>query len=224
MSVSAAHWSNRASQWCEILPLHMNVKACTHTSDGSGLTLYLGRKFYQTPDDAYQISYQFSSNPGENYFWAMALAEQGPLGTSDYHIEIEAIPSKNNGQSFLRIFVSNHQSWLSSKAMDVYLATNGKEKQGVSITGYDSSGNPIYSSGAVAAAERNLLRYYFAFDAYFDALDTDEAKERHARQLNSWFEKTADYPQLHELEKQEYMEEKSKERRNQIQLQQALGG
>ena len=41
-------------RWCEILPLHMNVKACTYAASGDSLTLYLGRKFYQDPDDAYQ--------------------------------------------------------------------------------------------------------------------------------------------------------------------------
>ena len=107
--------------------------------------------------------------------------------------------------------------------MDVYLATSGKDKQGISISGYDSSGNPIYSKGAVAAAERNLLRYYFSFDAYFDALETIDPDERHARQLSSWFDKTEAYSQLHELSKQEYVDEKTKERHNQKQLQKALG-
>ncbi len=35
--------------WCEVLPLHFNVKACTYAPSGDrdSLTLYLGRKFYQ---------------------------------------------------------------------------------------------------------------------------------------------------------------------------------
>ena len=211
-------------RWCEILPLHMNVKACTYAASGDSLTLYLGRKFYQDPDDAYQIQYRFKSNTGDSYFSAEALADEGPLGTSDYHIEIEAIPSSDgDDQSFLRIFVSNHQSWLSSKAMDVYLATNGADKQGVSITGYTDTGEPIYSSGSLAVAERNLLRYYFAFDAYFDSLEIEESGQRHENQLNSWFDKTEAYPQLHELEKQEYLNEKRHERRNQESLQAAVG-
>ena len=71
-------------------------------------------------------------------------------------------------------------------------------------------------------AERNLLRYYFAFDAYFDSLEIKDQRNRHESQLNSWFDKTETYPQLHELDKQEYLDEKRHERRNQEQLQASL--
>ena len=213
-----------SSSWCEILPLHINVKACTYDNDGDSLSLYLGPKSYQDPDDAFEIVYRFQSEFNNDYLSAVALADEGPLGTSNYHIEIEAIPSKDEpNQSFMRIYLSNHQSWLSSRAMDVYLATKGSEKQGISITGYDSVGNPVYSSGALAVAERNLLRYYFAFDAYFDALSIEEPEKRLEAQLNSWFDKTEDYPQLHELEKQEYLADKRRERNNQKRLQAEMG-
>jgi hypothetical protein len=216
---SIADALQKVENWCEILPLHLNVKGCTYGKDGSSLTIYLGRKFYQTPDDAYQLSYKFSTVSDDNYFAAVAVADDGPLGTSDYHIEFEIIPVDD--KTFGRIHVSDHQSWLSSKAMHIYLTTKGSDKQGIKVVGHDDKGNPIYSKAEAGVAERNLLRYYFAFAAFLDAEDLPEA-QRHEAQLNYWFEETQKYPQLHEMDKQQYLKEKHKERRNQMALQRAL--
>ena len=35
---------SRIENWCEILPLHMNVKACTYGAGGDELILYLGSR------------------------------------------------------------------------------------------------------------------------------------------------------------------------------------
>ncbi len=202
--------------WCEILPLHINVKACTYDTDESSLTIYLGRKFYQDPDEAYQLTYSFETIREGDYFAAVAVADSGPLGTSDYHLEFEIIQVEDS--TFGRIHISDHQSWISSRAMDVYLATKGADKQGISVIGEDEDGNPIYSSGEIAVAERNVLRYYFAFTAFLDSLDLPEG-QRHDSQLEYWFDHTENYPQLHEMDKSEYLDEKRRERMNQTVLQ-----
>jgi hypothetical protein len=49
------------SNWCDILPLHINVKACTYNATGNGMTLYMGRKIYQEPDDAFELEYSFTT-------------------------------------------------------------------------------------------------------------------------------------------------------------------
>jgi hypothetical protein len=206
--------------WCEILPLHINIKACTYSPDGDQITMYMGRKFYQDPDDAYMITYSFSTTVEDGYFNAVAVADEGPLGTSDYHIDFEVVAAGD--RSFARIHVSDHQSWTSSNAMRVYLHTKGKTKEGVSVVGHDDAGNPIYSTGMPAIAERNLLRYYFAFAAFFESTDITDKVGRHEKQLEFWFDQTEKYPQLHELDKATYLEEKRHERQNQIALQQEL--
>lgn len=203
--------------WCEILPLHLNIKACTYSGGGDEITIYMGRKFYQDPDEAYQLTYRFSKTVQDGYFNAVAVADEGPLGTSDYHIDFEVLDV--GGRSFARIHVSDHQSWTSSNAMSVYLHTKGKKKEGISVVGYDRDGNPIYSKGMPAVAERNLLRYYFAFAAYFDSIGITDDASRHENQLTYWFEQTDKYQQLHELDKVTYFEEKKLERKNQISLQ-----
>jgi hypothetical protein len=203
--------------WCEILPLHINVKACTYSKSSDVMTIYLGRKFYQDPEDAYQLDYKFETIKRDDYFAFVAVAEEGPLGTSDYHIEFEVIPVGD--QSFGRIHVSDHQSWLSSKAMHVYLSTKGADKQGIKVVGHDELGNLIYSKGESAVAERNLLRYYFAFAAFFDSAAETDVDKRHENQLSYWYNQTEQFPQLHEISREEYLDEKRRERVNQVALQ-----
>ena len=70
-------------------------------------------------------------------------------------------------------------------------------------------------------AERNLLRYYFAFAAFFNSASKTDSAARHNAQLDYWFDSTEKFPQLHEMEKEAYVEEKRKERENQIELQMA---
>ena len=209
-----------ASNWCEILPLHMNVKGCTYSHDGKKITIYLGRKFYQNPDDAYQLTYKFNTVRKENYFAAIVVADRGPLGTSDYHIEFEVITV--DGTTFGRIHLSDHQSWISAKALNIYLATKGADKEGIKVTGHDEQGNPMYTTGKTAVAERNLLRYYFAFTAFFENSSEVDDRKRHEEQINAWFDQTEKYPQLYEISREEYQEEKRKERINQLALQENL--
>ena len=85
-----------------------------------------------------------------------------------------------------------------------------------------SRAQPIYSSGKAAVAERNLVRYYFAFDAFFHASGETNPGRRHELQTSNWFEETEKYPQLHELDRDEYLSEKRKEKENQLQLQSDL--
>lgn len=216
-----AHALSKLDNWCSILLLHLNTKACTHseTEDDKTLTIYMGRKFYQEPDDAYIMRYQFNTEHNSDYFSALITADDGPLGTSDYRIQLEVTPI--NGKTFGRIRVSQKHSWLSSKAAKLYVATKGRHKKGISIVGYDGQGNPIYSSGEQAIAERNLLRYYFAFAAFFhtQALpDDNQFKES----LNYWFDQTEQYKQLYEVDRPQYIDDKNREYENQVALQRLL--
>ncbi|MES0328313.1 MAG: hypothetical protein ABUK13_09000, partial [Gammaproteobacteria bacterium] len=52
---------SQASNWCQVLPLHFNIKACTYENqkEGEVLTIYSGRKIYEHPEDSYEMAYQF---------------------------------------------------------------------------------------------------------------------------------------------------------------------
>ena len=205
--------------WCEIMSLHINVKACTYNEKNSSITVYMGRKYYQGPDHAYDLTYDFKVIRNDGYFAAIAVAKKGPLGSSNYHIEVEVIAIDN--KSFGRIYVSNQRSWISSAAMNIYLVTMGRNKQGIKVVGRDNQGNPMYSSGESGVAERNVLRYYFAFTAFFNEINEKNHHTRHEGQLAYWFDQTEQYPQLYEMSREEYLSDKRKERVNQIVLQQS---
>ena len=71
-------------------------------------------------------------------------------------------------------------------------------------------------------AERNLVRYYFAFMAYFHGQSLTDPTQRYEQQLKDWFEHTEKFTQLYEMSEQEYLEAKRKERKNQLILQTEL--
>lgn len=206
------------ASWCEFLPLHLNVKGCVFDAAAQAptLTLYLGHKEYQDIEDAHPIEYQFTSKANGDYLEASFYADKGPMGTSDYRIEFEAMPTGDT--TFARLRTSEHQSWISSKAMNVYLKTKGKHKQGISVAGYDDAGRPLYSAGEQGAIERNVLRYYFAIIAYFETLG-EPVDARYDAALGYWYDATESYPQLYELDREQYLAAKRRERSNQLSLQ-----
>ena len=211
-SLSSVH------NWCEIMSLHINVKACISNEKDDSMTVYMGRKYYQEPGDAYPLTYHFNTVKKHGYFSVVAIASDGPLGTSDYHIEVEVITVGN--RSLGRIYVSNRRSLISSIAMSIYLATTGKNKRGIRVVDHDDLGVPIYSQGEAGVAERNLLRYYFAFLAFFVNIGVQDDNRRHENQLAFWFAQTQQFPQLYEMSEEDYLTVKRKERINQIKLQQ----
>lgn len=75
------------------------------------------------------------------------------------------------------------------------------------------------SNGAEGVAERNLVRYYFAFLTFFDGDAETNTENRYNVQLHEWFDRTEKFPQLHEMSRQEYLDTKHKERENQLALQ-----
>jgi len=212
-----SHSLGLVSNWCNILPLHINVKACTYNRAGDRMTLYMGRKIYQEPGDAYELVYRFHTINSENYFAAIAHADEGPMKTSDYQIKLEFMSI--NDKTFGRIFVSNKQSWLSRQGMDLYLSTIGKNKQGIKVIDRNEQGELVYSHGAEGVAERNLVRYYFAFLTFLDSNAETDTEQRYENQLNDWFNRIEQYPQLYEMSRQDYLDAKHKERANQLALQ-----
>lgn len=205
--------------WCEIALLHLNIKTCTHERrDGDWLTFYSGRKFYESPEQAYALRYAFRVVQSRADYLAVALAaDSGPFGTRDYRIEVEAIPV--GGQTFVHFRYAYRPSFLSSTATGGYLATLGRGKIGFTVTGRDAAGKPEYVGGVRGIVERNAVRYFLAIQAYLDA----PAPAQYTQRLGRWFDLTERHAaQLHELEKPEYLQYKARERAEQLARQQAL--
>jgi hypothetical protein len=195
--------------WCDILILHLNVKSCRASSSTSDtLSLNIGRKFEQPLADTYQVDFLYRvvvDTP--DYLQVMLNAEQGPLGTSNYRVKLEAVqldPQRN----FLHFSYSYDYGIAARMAMQSYLATAGRNKVGFSIEGPEVDGQPAYVGGIRGIVERNTMRYFLAIEAYLGAPAPQQLEKR----LSDWYAGIERYPlQLQNIERSEYLEMKRKE-------------
>lgn len=204
---------SKPTHWCDAMILNLNVKYCNMASiqDRNVLTLNIGKKYFQPLADTYRIEFKYQdiiTTP--NYFAAEFDAKEGPLGTSDYRILIEATPLKD-GHTFLHFTYAYSFGLAGRLAMQSYLATLGRSKVGFTITGKNSDGQPKYIQGIRGVVERNTMRYYLAMDAYLAAL-TSPADAQLEKSLQNWYRNSEQYAiQLHEVELDEYLDMKRKE-------------
>lgn len=204
---------NNPEHWCDVLILHLNVKYCHASSNQAGtvLSVNLGRKFNQPLADAYRAEFNYRgllTTP--DYFAVELSADKGPLSTHDYRIRIEATPLKD-GRSFVHFTYAYAFGLPGRIAMQAYLATIGSDKVGFTVTGKQSDGQPAYIQGVRGVVERNTMRYYLAIDAYLAALTTPP-KEQLEKRLQQWYNATEQYTrQLHEVERNAYLEMKRSE-------------
>ena len=211
------------SQWCQMILLHLNISACTSAQSAGqdGITFYTGGKANVLLGKAFPVHFQFELRDASPAHLEVQLrAADGPLGSSDYRISLSAIPVAQG--SFIRFSYSFHSSVASRLATTVYLATVGHGKMGFTVTGKGSDGSPQYIGGTRGIAERNAVRYYFALQAHMESLKLPPA-QRFANASARWFDLTERYPaQLHEIERQDYLDAKQLEVREQSRLQQQL--
>jgi len=201
-----------AEQWCDILILHLNVKQCRALGGppANAVAMSLGKKHDQSLADAYRVNFNHqlaSSTP--DYLKVLLTASEGPLGTHDYRIVVEAIPL-DAGHSFLHMAYSYGYGFAARVAMQGYLSTIGSGKVGFSVIDR-RNGQPVYVDNVRGVVERNTMRYYLAIDAYLDSLSAPP-QERQERRLREWFAATERYArQLHEVDQADYMAMKHRE-------------
>jgi hypothetical protein len=201
------------AHWCDAMILNLNVKYCHMTTNQAGntLTLNIGKKYFQPLADTYQIDFKYQEVISEsNYYSAEFDAKDGPFGTHDYKILIEATPLKD-GHTFLHFTYAYSFGTAGRLAMQTYLATIARSKVGFTITGKNSDGQPAYIQGIRGVVERNTMRYYLAIDAYLAALTTPTEKQLD-KSLQYWYSNSEQYAvQLHEIELNEYLDMKHQE-------------
>ena len=204
-------------QWCDVLILLLNVKRCRAGAAATGdtLSIDIGRKFDQPLADAYlfEFGYQVAlSQP--DYLRVELDAAAGPMGTSRYRIVFEMV-ALDPANSFLHVSYAYAQGTAARWATKFYLATVGRAKVGFSVVGRRAGGEPIYIRSTRGVIERNAMRFYLAVEAYLGALSTPAAEQSEQR-LNDWFAAVERYPrQLHEVERDEYLQMKRMEIRRQ---------
>lgn len=192
-------------QWCEVMILHLNTKYCRAASDmaPAQLRVSIGRKTPQKLDDAFALDFGFNVLAARNDYLAVMLkAAKGPLGTSDYRIELQAIPLPDN-RTFLRLNYAYGYGVASRIAMQGYLSTLGSGKIG--FTQVSKGEKSAFIGGMRGAAERNIMRYYLAIEAYQASLSKPRLEQVDSR-LQHWFDATEEFQQqLHELPKTDYL-------------------
>lgn len=205
---------NNSSHWCDVLILHINIKYCyaqkSNDTNNSVLTVDLGKKEEQSRADTYEVNFNYRQLASANDYFALGLnAKDGPVGTSDYHILVEAAPISDK-RTFLHFTYSYAFGLKGSLAMQAYLATKGRNKVGFTVINRDQGGAK-YIQGVRGVVERNTMRYYLAIDAYLAALNTPPENQVEKR-FQTWYDSTRFYSrQLYEVEKDDYLTMKRKE-------------
>ena len=205
-----------ADHWCDILILHLNVKRCK-ASAGTPKTLNLnvGRKFDQPLEDAYQLNFNYKvAASNADYLQVLLSADDGPLSTKNYRIQVEAVPIEPR-RTVIHMSYAYGYGFAAKMAMQTYLATLGSAKVGFTVVDKKPDGKPVYQAGVLGLLERNTMRYYLAIDAYLSAYGLPAAEQPEKR-IREWYASTERYAQqLHEMEQSEYLEMKRKEMRRQ---------
>ena len=201
----------RAEQWCEVLVLQANVKHCEAANGGETLAIFVARKSSDSLEDAYRAEFKYGVPALTADYLKVALhAPEGPLGTNDYRIRLEATPLDAE-RTFLHLAYSYSLRGAARIGMNMYLATSGRDKVGFSIVDRTPEGKPVYVGGVRGMVERTTMRYYLALEAYLDTLDAP-APERVEKRLRAFHAGLERYRrQLHELELAEYLEIKRRD-------------
>jgi hypothetical protein len=201
------------SHWCEILLLHLDTKDCGLTTDAQGTVVRIGvvTHYDQPASGAYRVEFRYRLAEETPSFLQVRLdAAVGPLGTSNYHIVLEAMPAED-GRTFIRMSYSYSYGVMARIAMGAYFATFGRNKVGFTVVAIEPGGQPRYITGMRGVVERNTMRYYLAVEAYLGSLSAPR-DARLEKSLRDWYTAVEHYPrQLHEMEQGDYLAMKRKE-------------
>lgn len=135
---------NNPDHWCEVMLLHINTKYCHAMVGLSGTTLrvHIGKKTPEELADAARVEFNYSvAAATPEYVEIMLNAKDGPLGTSDYRILLQAV-ALPNGKTFLHLTYSYAINFAGRLAVQTYLGTIGRGKVGFTVIGKRADGQP----------------------------------------------------------------------------------
>ncbi|MES2414340.1 MAG: hypothetical protein V4614_11100 [Pseudomonadota bacterium] len=198
-------------RWCEVMILHLNTKYCSAATDASPaiLNVNIGKKTEQELADAFALEFAFRlASASSSDLTVLLNADKGPLGTTNYRIELRAVPLPD-GKTFMHLRYAYGYGMAGKLAMQGYLATLGSGKVG--FTQVPQRQKTAFVGGMRGTVERNTMRYYLAIEAYLASLGRPVDQQVGAR-LEHWFNATEQYArQLHEIDKPAYLAMKKNE-------------
>lgn len=187
--------------WCQAMLLHINNRDCVVSKGAAApvIALSVVRKYDRPVDSAFRLAFDFHVVDATPQHLEVRLgAQAGPLGTGNYQIAFEAVPSDAT-HSFLHFSYAYDENVLTRTAMEAYLATFGRSKVGFTEIGQKPDGQPEYIGGTHGLVERNAMRYFLAVDAFLGGRDAVSRR-------NAWYTATEKYPrQLHEIDRETYL-------------------
>lgn len=192
---------SRAAGWCDVLILQPTVKSCR--AEGSGarqqLVVRIGKSFDAPIDEAQPVRFSYrllAASPDD--LRVQLTAAEGPVGTRDYDMVLEAAPL-DDGRTAVHFAFGYDYGTFASIAMQAYLATSGRDKVGFST----EAGKPV--GGVRGALERNTMRYQLAIEAVLAAPGPDQGAAR----LQHWMGAISKHPrQLEEDDRSAFAVEK----------------
>jgi hypothetical protein len=198
---------NNPNHWCDVMSLHINTKYCraVTTPVGTLLKVNIGKKTAENLKSSARVEFTYTtSTVMPTYLEIRLSAKNGPLGTSDYNINFEAVALPDT-KTFLKLRYSYSMNFAARLAIQTYLATVASNKVGFTTMGKGTDGQTTYTGGVRGLAERNTMRYYLAIDSFL-AAGSELPQAQLEKRLQSWFSAVERYPrQLHELDRGEYM-------------------
>jgi hypothetical protein len=201
---------NSPDHWCDVMLLHVNTKYCRALVAPTGTTLrvHIGKKTPEALSDVPRFEFNYSvASATPEYLDIKLKAKDGPLGTSDYRIELETV-ALPNARTFLHLTYSYAVNFAGRLALQAYLATVDSAKVGFTVVGKSAAGQADFIGGLRGLMERNTMRYYLAIDSYLQAA-TAAPQAQLEQRLQAWFTAVEGYPrQLHEIDRAAYLEMK----------------
>lgn len=198
---------NSPEHWCEVMILHINTKYCHAAAGASGTTLIvnIGSKKPQNLADTSRIEFNYIVDAAlPDYLEIKMSAKEGPMGTSNYHIMLDAV-ALPNAKTFLHFSYSYEVGFAGRVATNVYLATIGRGKVGFTVVGKLPDSQLVYIGGVRGVVERNTMRYFLAIDSYLGAtsgVQTELSEQR----FQAWYTASERYPrQLHDVSRDAYI-------------------
>lgn len=199
-------------KWCVVMMLHINNKQCRIVTVATQphIVLRVARKYDHPIEQGYDFDFTYHEMESSARLLSVRLdAPEGPLGTSNYSMRLDATPLDDR-RTVLRLSYVFRRGVASGVAMDLYLATVGRGKVGFTVTGLTRDGQSEFVGGLRGMVERNLMLYLLAIEATISEPESGDSGA-FTRRLRQWFRATEEYPrQLHEIDQATYLDLKTR--------------
>lgn len=215
---------SQPQSYCEFLPLMFNVKSCivAEQNPQTQIRYYVAGKHYNPPLTSFRINSVYRLLQYKGDFLSVNLeSDEDSLGSSQYRVELRAIPY--NGQTLISVNSLYAPGRLTRMATYTYINVFARNKPGFTMVKQDDAAKPSPITGFPAIIERSSVRAYLALKSLLTNRHLRPEQQFEAR-LRTWYDLNSPYnKQLYELDRNQYLDIKRRERANQLRLQAKKG-